>query len=64
MTNLGHCPHCSRAYRSEAQKQLAENRRAILDDLKATCLPHPDLSRHDRHQSRSEAFRATGDLQH
>ena len=61
----GHCPHCFRTYRSAASRALAENRAAILADLKHTASmskhsPDPVIDKRHRHLAHSAEFRQTG----
>lgn len=56
------CPHCSRCFRSQQAFELAERRRAVIEDLRLTAKTAPD--KHQRHVTASEHFRQTADLNH
>lgn len=55
----GKCKFCHRTFRSAASKTLAENRSAILADLRLTYTAG-DLSKHVRHVAESQEFRQKG----
>jgi len=59
------CPDCHRRFRSKQAYELAQRRKAVIEDLQLTkriTYSHtPSLTKHDRHIQDSADFRQHGD---